>query len=96
MPNLKNSVVLPREVEADSNVDQSDFANGGEPSRLFNPDELLSRRAVEAEYGITVKQLERAAWTGDGPPMVKFGHRTVRYRRRDIIRYIAAHLVGKA
>jgi predicted DNA-binding transcriptional regulator AlpA len=58
-----------------------------------NPAELLSRQQVEREYGIRVKTLERYAWAGGGPPLVKLGHRTVRYRRCDIEAFIIAHLV---
>ena len=59
-----------------------------------NPLELLTRIQVEDEYGIKVKALERYAWAGGGPPMVKLGHRTVRYRRGDIEAFINAHLDG--
>ena len=55
-----------------------------------NPLELLTRKQVATEFGITVKALERFAWAGGGPPMVKLGHRTVRYRRGDIETFIAA------
>lgn len=57
------------------------------------PDELLSRQKVAAEYGLSVKMLERYAWAGGGPAMVKLGHRTVRYRRADIEAFIRAHVV---
>ena len=59
-----------------------------------NPQELLTRKQVEAEYGLSVKALERYAWAGGGPLFVKLGHRTVRYRRGDIEAFITAHLVG--
>ena len=62
-------------------------------SALKNPDHLLSRKEVAEEYGLSVKFLERAAWVGDGPTMVKLGHRSVRYRRADIVSYIALRRV---
>lgn len=58
-----------------------------------NPHELLTRGRVDVEYGIPTKALERYAWAGGGPPMVKLGHRTVRYRRGDIEAFISAHVV---
>lgn len=81
--------------DPETEVGQSICA-GFSPAPGGNPHELLSRRQVEAEYGITVKALERYAWAGGGPPMVKLGHRTIRYRRGDIEAFIAAHVVGAA
>lgn len=54
------------------------------------PDFLLSRDEVEAEFGLTRRFLELAAWRGEGPPMVRIGERAVRYRRGDIIDWIEA------
>ena len=57
--------------------------------------QLLSRDEVEAEFGVTRRYLELAAWRGDGPPFVKLGRRTVRYRRADILAFIDAMTVGQ-
>jgi len=54
------------------------------------PQFLLSRDEVEAEFGLTRRFLELAAWRGEGPPMVRIGERAVRYRRGDIIAWIEA------
>lgn len=51
------------------------------------PDMLLTRDQVQAEFGLSRRYLELAAWRGDGPPMIKLG-RAVRYKRRDILSWI--------
>lgn len=53
------------------------------------PNMLLTRAQVQAEFGLSRRFLELAAWRGDGPPMVKLG-RAVRYKRRDILDWIDA------
>jgi predicted DNA-binding transcriptional regulator AlpA len=60
---------------------------------LDNAEKLLSRSEVEAEFGITRRFLEICAWRGDGPPMIKLGRRTVRYRRGDLLAWIEAQRV---
>jgi hypothetical protein len=47
---------------------------------------------VEAEFGITRRYLELAAWRGDGPPMIKL-RRAVRYKRSDILAWIDARRI---
>jgi predicted DNA-binding transcriptional regulator AlpA len=52
-----------------------------------NPDALLSQRQVAAEWGMTVKGLEKWRVNGDGPKYVKLGkgnNAMVRYKRKDI------------
>ena len=46
-------------------------------------DRLLSRREVEARFGIPKRFLELASPTGQGPREVRLG-RSVRYRIRDV------------
>ncbi|MEM7422185.1 MAG: AlpA family transcriptional regulator [Pseudomonadota bacterium] len=53
---------------------------------------LLDRRAVEAEYGISKRYLEIAAFRGDGPPYIKIG-RSVRYSAADLDAWIATRRV---
>jgi len=74
---------------------QAEEPNGADTPQVpgSNPYELLTRRRVADEYGIRVKVLERYAWAGGGPKMVKLGRRTVRYRRGDIEAFIDAHVV---
>ena len=57
-------------------------------------DKLLSRDQVQAEFGLSRRFLELSAWRGDGgPPMIRIGRRAVRYRRGDILNWIAARRV---
>lgn len=51
---------------------------------------LLSRDEVAETYGISKRFLETSAMRGEGPPMVRLGHRTVRYRVFDIETWIEA------
>lgn len=60
------------------------------PAGSDKPDFLLSRDEVEAEFGLTRRFLELAAWRGSGPPVIRIGERAVRYRRGDIIAWIEA------
>ncbi len=61
----------------------------------MNPDRLLRRHEVEAEFGISKRYLEIAAMRGDGPPMVRFS-RVVYYRVGDISDWISAHRIDPA
>lgn len=56
---------------------------------------LLHERQVSAEFGFSRGQLRRWRRLGRGPVFLRFGRRMVRYRRRDLEKFIAAHLVGK-
>lgn len=61
-----------------------------------HPGHLLSRDDIERETGggITRRWLELAAHQGsDGPPYVKVGRRTVRYRRADFEAWLASRTV---
>ncbi|WP_425092958.1 helix-turn-helix transcriptional regulator [Tropicimonas sp. S265A] len=59
-----------------------------DPPALPSGNELLSRTQVEKEFGLTRSFLQKCAWRGDGPAMVRLGYRTVRYRRADIVAFI--------
>ena len=54
-----------------------------------NEDRLLSRREVEAHFGLSKRFLEVSATRGGGPPMVRIG-RSVRYRHGDVCNWILA------
>jgi predicted DNA-binding transcriptional regulator AlpA len=54
---------------------------------------LLSRNEIEAEYGLTRRWLELAAWRGDGPPMRKISRRMVRYDRAELDAWLEAQRV---
>ncbi len=55
--------------------------------RSFHEDRLLSRREVEALFGIPKRYLEISATRGDGPRRILIG-RSVRYRVADIRAWI--------
>jgi predicted DNA-binding transcriptional regulator AlpA len=52
--------------------------------RNDSPDMLLNRVEAAAEFGLSKRFLEIAAWNGSGPPLIRIGRRAVRYRRGDI------------
>lgn len=55
-----------------------------------NPDQLLSRKEVREEYGLSENLLEKLAVRGGGPVMTKISARMVRYRRCDIEGWLAS------
>jgi len=55
-----------------------------------NDKRLLTRREIEARYGISKRFLEISAQRGDGPPRIRIGTRMVRYRVTDIEAWLDA------
>jgi predicted DNA-binding transcriptional regulator AlpA len=64
-------------------------SNAIDTKEKASPTHLLSREEIQKEYGLTRRWLELAALTGNGPPFIKIGARTVRYRRDDLERWLA-------
>jgi len=58
-----------------------------EPSTGSEPDPLLTQAAVATWLRIKPRQVERL-----GVPAVRLGHRTLRYRRSDVERWLAARV----
>lgn len=54
---------------------------------------LMSRDDIEAEYGLSRRWLELAAWRGDGPPMIRVTRNMVRYDRDAFEDWLAARTV---
>ena len=54
---------------------------------------LLSRKEVEARFGISRRFLEISASRGNGPRFIRVG-RLVRYRAADIAAWIEANSTG--
>ena len=54
---------------------------------------LLSEKEVQEIYKLNARTLQRDRVLGRGIPYVKIGRR-VRYKRRDIEKYIKRHTVG--
>lgn len=64
--------------------------NSGQ-ARRDNPEDLLNQKEVAAEWGVTVKALEKWRMTGEGPPYIKMGKGRggrIRYRRRDVAKFV--------
>lgn len=59
----------------------------------LSPNRLLTRREVEAEFGISARYLEIHAVTGDGPPMIRISRSSIRYRVADLRDWIEARRV---
>lgn len=54
-----------------------------QPAPAVDPDAILTRREAAAYLRVSLKILDRLPIT-----RVKLGHRTVRYRMRDILAYL--------
>lgn len=61
--------------------------------RASNPNQLLSRDDIQAEFGLSRRWLELAAVRGDGPPMIRISWKMVRYRRADFEAWLASREV---
>jgi predicted DNA-binding transcriptional regulator AlpA len=53
----------------------------------MNKDRLLTRGEVQSHFGLSQRFLETSVTRGGGPPVVRLG-RSVRYRVRDVLRWI--------
>jgi predicted DNA-binding transcriptional regulator AlpA len=52
-------------------------------------------RAEAADYlGVSTTYLANAAWRGDGPTLIRIGHRTIRYRRDTLETWLAARTIS--
>ncbi|BCN44688.1 helix-turn-helix transcriptional regulator [Prescottella equi] len=63
--------------------------------RLLDPDALLNSRDAAREwmaYDGEGDPLKMLRYKGKGPRFVRLGYRTVRYRRRDVLEWIAANV----
>lgn len=57
------------------------------------PTDLLTRDEAARVLGVTPSYLANAAWRGDGPALVRLGHRTVRYSREALAEWSASRTV---
>jgi predicted DNA-binding transcriptional regulator AlpA len=57
---------------------------------LLPDDALVDEIAVAAFCDLPRKSIQRLRWEGDGPPYLKFGLRSVRYRAGDVRRWRAS------
>lgn len=54
-------------------------------------DQLLTASQVAERLNIGKDSLRRMRYSGQGPPAMKLGHRTVRYRLEDVEAWLATH-----
>ena len=54
-----------------------------------DPNELLSQTEAAPLVGVAPRTLERKRWAGDGPPYIRISARCVRYRRGDVLTWVA-------
>ena len=59
------------------------------------PADLITQAELAAELQIAEKTVENWRWLGQGPRYVKVGSR-VRYRRRDVDRWLDKRVRGRA
>ena len=57
-----------------------------------DPDALLTEQQASALLGVTIRALQKWRVTGSGPPFVRISSRCIRYRRRDVVDWIAERL----
>ena len=56
--------------------------------------DLLTRSEAAHLLGVSPAYLANAAWRGDGPVLIRLGHRTVRYRRDALDAWLAARTIA--
>lgn len=54
---------------------------------------LANQKQVAAFLGCSPQKLERERWLGNSLPYVKLGMRSVRYRKADVIQWLASRQV---
>lgn len=57
-------------------------------------DQLLTPKEVASICGVTPRTVGDWRQKGEGPPYVKLSSRVVRYRREDVLAWIASHEEG--
>ena len=62
-------------------------------STVIAPDTFLSRSAVAAKIGTSVRTLDRWAVDGNGPPMIALGRRRV-YRWGDVLAWLETQKIA--
>jgi predicted DNA-binding transcriptional regulator AlpA len=66
-------------------------ASAAEQAPQGHPDDMLSTQQVAAWLGVSYQWLEAGRTKGYGPKFVRHSYRHVRYRRADVLAYIAAN-----
>ena len=55
--------------------------------------ENLTTEQAAAFLNLTKATLNQWRWLQTGPPYARYG-RSIRYRRSDLVEYVAAHIIG--
>lgn len=55
-------------------------------------DQLVNEHEAAQALGFTIRALQNWRVRGGGPKFVKISRRSVRYRRRDLLAWIEAHI----
>ena len=71
-------------VRADANLSRAELVEGFWAAPL---DALFAEQTTAAVLDMSVAWCQRARWSGEGPPFLRFG-RTVRYRKADIVEWL--------
>ena len=57
-----------------------------------NPEDLIDTKTLAAWLGVSVQWLEIGRCKGYGPPFVRCGPRSIRYRRRSVLDWLASRV----
>jgi predicted DNA-binding transcriptional regulator AlpA len=81
---MSNIETLTVSDSPENSVDEKDKLP--EPGYMDTP-------AAAHHLGLSSSKMNKLRMTKDGPPFIKIGHRSVRYRREDLDRWMADQLV---
>lgn len=63
------------------------------PATPIPPDELIDTAAAAPIVGLSLRTLKLMRLTGRGPAFVRLSRQTVRYRRSDLVTFLASKTV---
>ncbi len=60
-----------------------------------DPNDLLNTAELSAEFGVSKQWTEIGRSRGYGPPFVRLGPRCIRYRRKDVLRWLESRVYAR-